>query len=66
MIILYTVENCGKCKILELKLKEKNVKFEKNENIDELINMGFRSAPILKVDKEYLDYGKAIKFIKES
>ena len=38
-IILYST-NCPKCKILEKKLTEKNIKFTKNNNVIEMSELG--------------------------
>jgi len=54
---------CPKCNILSQKLKEKNIDFIDSDNIDEAIEQGFMSAPILKIDNEYLDFGAAIKWV---
>lgn len=64
MITLYST-NCPKCNILETKLKNKNVTFEISNNLTDLIEKGFREAPILKVKDEYLNFSEAIKWIQE-
>ncbi len=63
-IKLYTT-NCPKCKVLEAKLRQKNIDFDLITNFDtkELIDKGFLSAPILQVDDEYLDFSHAITFV---
>lgn len=64
MIELFST-GCPKCNILEKKLTQKNIPFTKNNNIKELIQKGFTSAPILKVEGEYLEFADAIKYINE-
>lgn len=54
---------CPRCKILESKLKGKNIDFIDSDNIDEAIDNGFMSAPVLKVDNEYMDFGAAVKWV---
>lgn len=54
---------CPRCKILESKLKNKNINFIDSDNIDEAIDNGFMSAPVLKVDNEYMDFGAAVKWV---
>lgn len=65
-IVLYTV-NCPKCKVLELKLRQKNVDFETVDDADEVVEVGRRqgitSAPILQIDSDYLDFSQAIKYV---
>lgn len=60
MIILFST-NCPKCRVLEQKLNQKNIDFIISDNIDEIIEKGFMSAPILKIDDEYLEFGNAVK-----
>ena len=64
MITLYST-NCPKCNVLKQKLQSLNIDFEVSDNIDELINLGFMEAPILKVNDEYLNFSKAVNWIKE-
>lgn len=61
-IILYST-NCPKCRVLETKLKQKNIPFKINTNVDEMIKLGFSEAPILKVDDKYLGFSEANKYI---
>ena len=63
-IILYST-GCPKCKILESKLQSKGVYYTKNTSVDEMMQLGFTNVPILKVNGEYLDFGKSIKWINE-
>lgn len=62
MIKLYST-NCPKCRILETKLRQQNIEFEISTNIDEIIQKGFQAAPVLEVDGELMDYGKAIQWV---
>jgi glutaredoxin len=58
--------NCPQCKVLEKKLEQKGIQFEITNNIDELIEMGIKRAPILKTDDgQYLDFSNAIKYVNE-
>jgi hypothetical protein len=56
---------CPKCVILEGKLKEKGIIYEKSSDIQEIINAGFKTIPMLNVNGEYLDFGKALKWIQD-
>ena len=64
MVTLYTT-NCPKCHVLEKKLEMANINFEKNENVDEMIEMGFMSAPILKVDDNFMEFTDALRWVGE-
>ena len=61
-VILYTI-HCPKCTILEKKLASKNIKFTISEDIEIMMNKGFKSAPMLEVDGEIYDFGQAVKWI---
>lgn len=68
MVKLYST-GCPKCKVVEIKLKQKKVDFEVENNPDKVIEKGhelnIQSAPILQVDDEYFDFAKAVKYINE-
>jgi glutaredoxin len=64
-VLLYST-NCPKCKILETKLKQKNIDFtiKNSENdLQELFNEGFREMPVLEVDNTKYTFGEAVKMI---
>ena len=63
-IILFS-NNCPRCKILKQKLDNKQIKYIISDDFDEIIEQGLQTAPILKVDDKYLQFGEAIKFIGE-
>ena len=63
-IILYST-NCPKCKILEKKLTEKNIKFTKNNNVIEMSEIGIDQVPVLSIDGEMLSFVEANKWINE-
>lgn len=63
MVILYST-GCPKCRILETKLSEKNIEYKKNTDIEEMKKLGFVSAPTLVVDDKTLNFGDAIRWIK--
>lgn len=64
MITLFST-NCPKCRVLEQKLNNKNVEYIKDSNMDEIINQGFMSAPVLKIDDIYLDFTSAVKWVND-
>lgn len=63
-IILYST-NCPKCKILEKKLTEKNIKFTKNNNVIEMSELGIDQVPVLSIDSKMLSFVEANKWINE-
>lgn len=62
-IILYTKPGCPKCAVLRKKLNTQNVFYKEISSIEEMIAMGFKSAPVLVVDGEKMDYLEAIKWV---
>ena len=65
MITLYTT-HCPKCRVIEKKLEQKNIPYETIEDMEEIVELGFRTVPILKVDDNtYLNFTEANNWIKE-
>ena len=64
MIILYST-NCPKCKILEQKLKSKNIEYIEFTDVNKMIEMGFSVMPMLEVDGVIMDFVTANKWINE-
>ena len=68
MIKLFST-HCPKCKIIEMKLQQKNIDFVLEENVDEVVEVGRKvgilSAPILQVEDKFLDFAAAVKYINE-
>lgn len=61
-VVLYST-GCPKCKILEQKLVNKNIAYEKTNDVSKLIKLGFTSAPVLKIDDDYLEFKAANEWI---
>lgn len=64
MIILFSTESCPRCAVLRAKLQKKNIPFEETHNLEEIIALGFRQAPILKINEDtYFDLKQANDYI---
>jgi glutaredoxin len=63
MITLYST-GCPKCQVLEKKLNKDGIEFTISNDIDSLIEKGFMSAPVLRVDDEYLEFKDAVNWLK--
>ena len=63
-VILYST-NCPKCKVLEKKLGDSKIQYEVVTDEDLMIEKGFLSAPMLEVDGTVMDFGKAMKWLKQ-
>lgn len=61
---LYTT-HCPKCKILEERLNEKNVKYEVIDDVEILQKMNFKSVPNLDIDGKIYNYLESIKYLNK-
>lgn len=63
-VVLWST-HCPRCKVLELKLKQKGINYEENNNVEEMTAKGFQEAPKLEVDGIIMDFKKAVEWIGE-
>ena len=63
--VTFYSNNCPRCKILQQKLDEKGVIYEKVSDMNILIQKGFKSVPMLEVDGNIMNYLEAINWVKE-
>lgn len=63
-MILYTT-HCPKCEVLKQKLDMANIQYEICDNMEEMLKLGIRMAPMLEKDGELLDFSKSIAWLKE-
>lgn len=63
-VTLHTT-HCPKCRILEKKLKDKNIGYEENNDIELMTKLGFTIAPVLEVDSTYMNFNEANKWINK-
>lgn len=64
MIKIYT-NNCPKCQILEKKLEEQKIEYEKITNIELMLSLGINDVPVLELEnKEKLSFSEAVKWLK--
>ena len=64
MNILYST-GCPKCKVLETKLNNKNVNYNVVTNVDEMLSKGIKSAPVLEIDGNVMDFASAVKWVNQ-
>ena len=62
MIIFYST-HCPRCRVLEMKLKQKNIQYQTNTNVDEMLDKGIKEAPMLEVNGQLLNFAAAVKWI---
>jgi glutaredoxin len=61
-MIFYTT-HCPKCKVLKMKLDQKNIQYEENENIEEMISLGISSAPAIFYEGKIYTFADAIRLV---
>lgn len=62
-IILYST-HCPKCKILEKKLSSKNIAYEEIDDVDKMLSMGIKEAPVLDIGDNRLTFNEAIRWVQ--
>jgi glutaredoxin len=62
MVTLFST-GCPKCRVLEQKLNAKNIDFIKSSDIQEVIDQGFMSVPVLKINDKYYDFKQGVDWI---
>ena len=64
-VILWST-HCPRCKVLETKLSQKNIEFEKNTDVEQMKAKGFEEAPKLELaDGTIFDFKQAVDWIGE-
>lgn len=63
-IVLHST-HCPRCNVLEAKLKQKNIAFEENNNVELMVEKGFVMAPVLEVDGTAYSFKEAVEWIGE-
>mgnify|MGYP003596752123 CR=1 FL=1 len=63
-ITLYST-NCPRCRVLEEKMKEKNLKFETVTDVNEMITKKIEMVPMLVVVGKMMDIPTALKWVRE-
>lgn len=64
MVILYTID-CPKCRVIEEKLTNANIKFEVCKDRAKMLALGLDFLPALKIDDgSILNFGEAVKWIR--
>ena len=69
MSVTFYSTRCPKCRVLESKLKAAGIEYTEVNDVDKMITLGFKSAPLLEVDGKVMDFVAANKYlngVKES
>ena len=63
--IVFFSTHCPKCRVVEMKLKQKNIHYEENNDVEYMLSLGLKSAPALLVNGNLLEFTAAVKWINE-
>lgn len=59
---LYTT-HCPRCKVIEKKLAQKEIEYTEITDQEEMIKLGFKSAPVLEVNDKVFNFGDANRWL---
>ena len=62
MVVFYST-HCPKCSILEKKLKQANIEYTENNDVNVMLAKGMTSAPNLEVDGKLMGFTEAVEWI---
>lgn len=63
-VVLYTT-HCPKCTVLQKKLDQSNISYEVCDNIDDMIELGYQTAPLLKVEDRIYKFKEAVDWVNK-
>lgn len=49
-----------------MKLQKKGIEYEENTDVEEMLAMGLKSAPVLRVDDNLLPFEKAVRWVDKN
>lgn len=61
--ILYTT-HCPSCNVLKQNLDKKNINYTEFTDVDKMLEMGMKSAPMLSVDGKLMNFVEAMNWVK--
>lgn len=61
-ITLYTT-HCPMCKVLESKLKDKNISYTEETDVDIMKQKGFMSVPCLEIDGKIFNFRASVDWV---
>lgn len=64
MITLYST-GCPNCNVLKKKIDDLEIEYELNTNVEKMIELGFKTAPIMTVDGINMNFVESINWIKQ-
>ena len=65
MEVTFYSTHCPRCKVLETKLKQKNISYTECNDVDVMLSKGLMNAPALEVNGVVLKFSEAVNWVKE-
>ena len=63
-VILYST-GCPKCQVLKKKLDAAGISYTVITDVDEMLALGIKSAPMLEADGRLMDFSGALAFARD-
>jgi len=63
-VVVYATEECPLCDMLIKRLDENNIKFEKTLDVNKVLDLGFKGAPVLEIDDNFVNFKDAMAWAK--
>lgn len=60
--ILYST-GCPKCNVLKKKLAEKNIDFEENNSVEDMLLLSIVQVPMLQVEGKIMNYKESVEWV---
>lgn len=64
-IVVYSTD-CPRCVVLEHKLAEKNIRYRKVDDVNEMISLGIMEVPVLSIDGERMSFADAVRWVNDT
>ena len=63
-VILYST-GCPQCSVLAKKLEAKGIAYIKNDNVNDMLELGINTVPVLAVGDKLLEFAEAVQWVNE-
>lgn len=61
-IILYST-GCPRCVVLKKKLDSKGIAYKENNDVDDMVELGISTVPVLSVNSHLMSFGEANEWV---
>ena len=56
---------CPRCQVLKKNMDSLGIEYDLNNDIEEMMLWGVQTVPMLRIEKQLLDFSQAVKWLKE-